>query len=107
MPDHMPSWDEVLAAVEEDARRTGELLASNPETTAVPGEWTLPGAVLPPLSDMPPVPEELRHRVQDLRSRIEELQAELIVALGDWNMPARAVFTGLPSGAPIYVDRRI
>ncbi|HEV7204496.1 MAG TPA: hypothetical protein VGN18_07770 [Jatrophihabitans sp.] len=107
MPDHLPSWTEVLAAVEEDARRAGELLASNPETTAVPGEWTLPGAVLPPLADMPPVPEELRHRVQELRARIDELQAELVVALGEWNMPARAVFTGVASGAPVFVDRRI
>lgn len=86
------SWDEVLAAVEADVRRTEELLAQERAETAAPptgylapAQWQLPttGPELPPLDQMPAIPAELRDRIRELRVRIVALQVELTHELAE------------------------
>lgn len=86
------AWDEVLAAVEADVRRTEELLAQERAAAAVPpadylapAQWQLPPSTpeLPPLDEMPAVPAELRDRIRDLRVRIVALQVELAHQLAE------------------------
>lgn len=103
-PESWDSWEDVLAAVEADAERSAELVASiNDLDAAVPDPGVL---VLPPLAAMPPVPEHLRERVGRLRDRIQELEAELAATLREWQLPARpAPLVGI--AAPRLLDRRV
>jgi hypothetical protein len=118
------AWERVLAAVEADARRAEALLGAPAEDLpepeppgegigqpGVPAEWMLPGGAteLPPLSQMPAVPEELRERIESLRDRIDALQAELAEAMRELRRPRPAVLTGASSATstPHFVDRRI
>jgi hypothetical protein len=114
--DSKQQWERVLAAVEADARRTEALLATAgadvevpaPQPDAVPANWQLPTvdtSQLPPLSQMPPVPKELRDRILALRSRIIGLQGELAQALREWRPPAAAIPAGASIRPPVYVDR--
>ncbi len=85
---------------------------------AVPANWVLPGEVpvvpaptaalteLPPLAQMPPVPPELRERIEALQAQITELQRQLVSALEEWQ-PQRVVVTTAPQAQPVYVDRRV
>lgn len=118
------AWERVLAAVEADARRAEALLVApqddqpepgNPagdgRLDGVPAEWMLPGGAteLPPLTNMPAVPEELRERIESLRYRIDALQTELAEAIRELRLPHAAALTGAQpaSSTPHYVDRRI
>jgi hypothetical protein len=95
------TWEEVLAAVEEDAARAAELLAGRPEDALPPAA----PPVLPALGEMPAVSAELKGRIEALRDRIAELQQELATALREWQIPARAP---APVGAaPQYLDRHV
>jgi hypothetical protein len=107
----VPTWEEVLAAVEADAERTAALLTSAAEPIASPPP-VLPLAVLPPLDAMPPVPEQLRERIIRLRARIDELQDELAAALAEWPAPRRPAAVVRPAvvvapAAPRFVDTRV
>lgn len=119
--DSKQAWERVLAAVEADARRAEALLqpgatvepepAPAAEAFGVPGNWLLPSlapSALPRLEEMPPVPPELRERIEALRDQIEGLQAELATTLSEWRQPQRMVLAGAaPSEPPVYVDRRL
>ena len=122
------AWERVLAAVAAEAKRADALLHGPAADAApapvgpagLPTEWMLPTAanpaVLPPLSEMPPVPPEMRERIEELRDHIEELQAELAAAMselrraganGDGHVVRRPVVVAMPSEQPVYVDRRV
>ena len=122
------AWERVLAAVAAEAKRADALLhgpaadvTPAPDGPAgLPTEWMLPtaanSAVLPPLSEMPPVPPEMRERIEELRDHIEELQAELAAAMselrraganGDGHVVRRPVVVSMPAEQPVYVDRRV
>lgn len=119
-----PAWERVLAAIEADTRRAEALLQAPAEeppaepaepALAVPADWVLPGEVvaapaglpaLPPLADMPPVPDHLRERIEDLKAQIDDLQGQLARVLDEWR-PQRVVVTGPPQAQPVYVDRRL
>jgi hypothetical protein len=126
---HNEAWERVLAAVAAEAKRA-EAMLHGPTVEAgpvhdglvgVPTEWMLPttpagAAILPPLSEMPPVPPELRERIESLRDHIEELQGELSAALGEWRragaqgewrQPRRPVVLVTPAEQPVFVDRRV
>jgi hypothetical protein len=119
--DNKQAWERVLAAVEADARRAEALLQSPAEPApstspapdvlvGVPADWLLPAssAELPSLADMPPVPPELRARIEALRDQIEVLQGELASALCEWRQPQRMVLAGVAHDEPpVYVDRRL
>ena len=100
----MPTWEEVLAAVEADAERTAALL-----TSATDPILSAPLA-LPLLAAMPPVPEQLGERIIRLRARIEELQDEFAAALSEWRAHDRPVAVRPPAvvgpAAPRFVDTR-
>jgi hypothetical protein len=98
----LPTWDEVLAAVEADAERTVALL-DTPADSPLPADVPL---VLPPLAAMPPVPEHLRERVGQLRQHIDALEAELRATLREWQVPAMPAQVTLPA-PPRYLDRRV
>ena len=127
------AWERVLAAVEADARRAEALLripadeplpadlvenaaVELPPSLAVPADWVLPGEVppapaaalptLPPLSQMPPVPPQLRDRIEALRAQIADLQQQLARALEEWQ-PQPLVIVAAPQARPVYVDRRL
>lgn len=76
------TWEEVLAAVEQNAARAAELLASAPHDAFVVAP--APPPILPALTEMPAVPEHLRERIATLRDRIDALSAELAEALRVW-----------------------
>ncbi len=96
------SWERVLHAVEADARRAEALLAAD--------EWQhehiAASEELPPLAEMPPLPDELVADVQALQTRIMTLQDELKTAMGQWRPapepPARPL-----SARPRLVDREL
>lgn len=120
------AWEQVLASVEADAALAEELLrptlaasAADPATTE-PAAWMVPAVVLPPLHEMPPVPDEIRAHVESLRDRIDALRAELAGVLRDWPHPTSLVPAGTsPAGNSataasrarlehaVYVDRRV
>jgi hypothetical protein len=107
-PAPAPSWDEVLAAVEADAVRAARLLCPSTDIDYA-GElepWSHPLG-LPPLGQMPAVPEELRERIEDLRERITDLQAELADALRVCHTPARLAASAPTSALPQYLDRLV
>lgn len=105
------TWDEVLAAVEADVQRAGELLLARAESVvADPLSWLPADRVLPALAEMPPVPAELCERIVSLRDRIRELQAELSDALAGRTPPLTPTFelsVAASSGVARYVDRRV
>jgi hypothetical protein len=116
--DDKQAWERVLAAVEADARRAEALLHAPPEPiapvqpdplTGVPADWLLPtpSGDLPAVSEMPPIPPELRERIETLRDQIGELQAELTTALRELRQPPRMVLAGVAAEPPVYVDRRL
>jgi len=114
----LPSWEQVLAAVEDDARRTAELLRSDALTPAapdgaggVPGDWFVPGldwGELPPIEQMPAVPEELRERIVALQGQLQSLQDEISAELDAYrsrfaaptaaSTAEKAAASGLPVG---------
>ncbi|MCU1659518.1 MAG: hypothetical protein JWO57_4174 [Pseudonocardiales bacterium] len=101
-------WKQVLAAVEADAARAeAALRPTGPPDGS--GEWLLAPAVLPPLAEMPPVPEELRSHIESLRERIDALRDELAEALHRWEHPARrpAIAVSASTEPARYVDRRL
>lgn len=102
MAPELRTWEEVLAAVEADAERTGALLAA-PADAPVPPDVAV---VLPPLAAMPPVPEHLRDRIQHLRQRIDALQDELRATLREWHLPPTPTHLVAPA-APRFLDRRV
>lgn len=101
-----PSWEEVLDAVSEDVARTAELLFDRVDDVADYQRVVAP-VTLPDIADMPPVNEELRQRIGDLRSRIAALQAELSAALAEGRRLQRARLSVIRTEHPLYVDRRI
>lgn len=121
MPGNAQEWEQVLAAIEADARRTELLLQAAPEQLlpggasivdaddqphGVPAEWLVPvTSELPALESMPPVPEELSERILDLRGEIIRLQSELAAAMRD--IPRQQARIGLPPAAepPSFIDR--
>jgi len=123
--DSKQQWERVLAAVEADARRAEALLLADEQAAAaaeeteagpapVPADWLLPTtnpAGLPPIEQLPAIPEELRERIVALRAHILALQAELTSALRTWQHSQRATLgTGLVGTAaqpPVYVDRHL
>lgn len=124
------AWERVLAAIEADTRKAAALLAEpEPEpapeapdgddaerTARIPADWMLPVTPvssdpltgLPKLSDMPPVPEELRERVERLQAEIDVVRAELIAALAKQRQ-IRVPHIGRSTTrqAPAFVDRRL
>jgi len=122
--DSKQQWERVLAAVEADARRAEALLLADEQAAAadetetgpapVPADWLLPTTNptgLPPIEQLPAIPEELRERIVALRAHILALQAELTSALRTWQHSQRATLgTGLVGTAaqpPVYVDRHL
>jgi hypothetical protein len=87
----MPSWEEVLAAVEEDVRRTEELLTATalPDIDGAQSFMTLANAPRPPvgagelprLDDMPAVPYDLLGRIEALRTRVASAQHDVQASL--------------------------
>ena len=90
------SWEQVLAQVEEDVRRTEAMLAGAAMATnaaaavdgqhLAPAEMMLPaaGPELPPLVSMPPIPVEMLDRIVALRARINALREEIESELSQW-----------------------
>lgn len=101
-----PSWEAVLDAVADDVRRTAELLFADREGTATDYMHFIAPVSLPEISDMPPVPGELRTRICQLRAQITALQEELASALAESRHPHRVLTADVP-GRPLYVDRKI
>jgi hypothetical protein len=109
------TWDEVLAAVEADVARTEELLTQEPaapvDPVLAPAQWRLPvtGPELPPLEQMPAVPEELRERIRELRVRIVALQVQLATELRAARAAGSAPFVAPAAVAPParYFDSRV
>lgn len=126
---HNEAWERVLAAVAAEATRaeavlSGSAVVAQPvqhDVVGVPTEWMLPtnpagAAILPPLSQMPPVPPELRERIESLREHIDDLQGQLTAALGEWRrtsaqggwrQPVRPVVVSMPAEHSVFVDRRV
>jgi hypothetical protein len=102
MAPELRTWEEVLAAVEADAERTGALLAAPTDATVPPDVMV----VLPPLAAMPPVPEHLRERIRQLRQRIDVLQDELRATLREWQVPTTPAPV-VVAAAPRFLDRRV
>ena len=99
----MPTWEEVLAAVEADAAHSAGLLTvPAEELVAVP-----PPPLLPALGAMPPVPEYLRERVVALQERIRALENELAATLRDWPQPVNRPPAIVAPAAPRFVDCRM
>ena len=115
------AWERVLAAVAAEAKRADALLhgpaadvTPAPLTPAgLPTEWMLPTAanspVLPPLSEMPPVPPEMRERIEELQAELAAAMSELrrAGANGDGYVVRRPVVVAMPAEQPVYVDRRV
>lgn len=91
------SWEQVLAQVEEDVRRTEAMLTGAAMATTAaagaldgqhlaPAEMMLPaaGPELPPLVSMPPIPVEMLDRIVALRTRINALREEIESELSQW-----------------------
>lgn len=95
------TWEQVLADVEADAERAAALLVDSVDDL-VPA----PPLVLPALADMPSVPEHLRERIEGLRARIDTLQAELVLALREWQCPPQLSSVST-FAAPQYLDRLV
>jgi hypothetical protein len=104
MAPEMRTWEQVLAAVEDDAARAAALLAHDVEQ-ALPAAAT-PPLLLPALADMPAIPEHLRDRIETLRECIGALQDELALALREWQFPAQPALTSVVA-EPHYLDRRV
>jgi hypothetical protein len=132
-----PTWDDVLAQVEDDVARTEALLSaaavaarpaatSGDEVTLAPAETMLPSDVLAPfvatgpdlpaISSMPPIPPELLDRIVALRSRIQALRMEIATELTQLRaaeQPSRAAHPHVPrhaythGGRPRFVDRQL
>lgn len=111
------SWEAVLAGVEADVRRAEALVEAPPVSSAralTPAELMMPAAeepvLLPPLSQMPPVPLQLVERITTLRARITELQADLerclAAARRTDQLPARPLLMPPAVEQPHFVDRR-
>jgi hypothetical protein len=117
--DNKQRWERVLAAVEADARRAEALLIADeapepepePPLPGVPAEWLLPSnaGTLLPVDQLPPVPAELRDRIEGLRDRILALQSELAEAVRTAQQAQRltAAVPATPVESPLYVDRRL
>jgi hypothetical protein len=117
----LPSWDEVLAAVEADVERSEQMLTAigaAPGGLAMgqlsPAELMLPaaGPMLPNPAVMPRVPNELAERIHALRDRIAELSREMSATLDEVGgllaTPAAtelAVRPPAPAPRPQFVDR--
>lgn len=96
----------MLDAVTDDVRRTAELLFAAPATAEQYARVIAP-VTLPELSEMPPVPGELRDRIAGLRAQIAQLQDELARALAEYRQPQHTVITAGAPERPLYVDRRV
>jgi hypothetical protein len=117
----LPSWDEVLAAVEADVERSEQLMSTISETPGgvafgqlSPAELMLPaaGPALPDPTVMPRVPSELAGRIHALRDRIAELGREMAATLDEVGVllasPAAteiAIRTPVPAPRPQCLDR--
>ena len=105
------TWEEVLAAVEADVRRAGELMRAHPASVRDdPLSWLPAERVLPSLAELPPLSPAVRARIVTLRDRIRELEAELRQVLAGRPMPTGPLFDNAVATAgadlPHYVDRR-
>ena len=105
----VPPWEQVLADVEADVRRTEDLLderaGDHLPTRLGPAALQLPLAAptLPPIETMPAVPPELADRITQLRLRMIALQAQLgaeLAALRD----AAVRVASVPVPAPLVVE---
>lgn len=101
-----PTWDEVLDAVADDVQRAAELLFDDPARHADSGRIVAP-VTLPELTEMPPVPRELRERIEQLRGQIADLQGQLSEALAESQRICRPRLSTMSSERPLYVDRRV
>ena len=104
-------YDAVLAKAKSDPQFAAQVDAA---AARVPADWLLPTtnpSSLPPIEQLPAIPEELRERIVALRAHILALQAELTSALRTWQHSQRATLgTGLVGTAaqpPVYVDRHL
>jgi hypothetical protein len=105
-PTPQPTWEEVLDAVAADVARAADLLFENRVDDAAYQRIIAPVA-LPDIADMPPVGEELRQRICDLRTQIAALQTELAAALAEGRRLHRTSLSSIRPEQPLYVDRRI
>jgi hypothetical protein len=99
-------WLRVLQVVETETRRAEALLAEVRDEDALFSSNEFDADLtLPPLDDMPPLPDELASDVQALQVRIAVLQEEFGQAIQEWKpapeFPARAL------RRPIFVDRHL
>jgi hypothetical protein len=99
-------WLRVLQVVETETRRAEALLAEvRDEDVLFSTDQRDAELKLPPLDDMPPLPDELASDVQALQVRIAVLQEEFSQAIQEWKpapeFPARAL------RRPIFVDRHL
>jgi hypothetical protein len=104
-----PTWEAVLDAVAEDVRRAAEVLFADRDGSATAEDYQriVAPVTLPDVSAMPPVPDELRRRITDLRTQIAALQEELAGAIAEARRPAPARLNVGVADRPLYVDRRI
>ncbi len=115
----VPTWEDVLSAVEHDVRRTEALLVLAVADLTDPEEAEAaalakqlmssgPATHLPALELMPHVPPSLLERVTALRQRIREVRAELEAAMtiNRQKLAETTAATRLPvAGAPArYID---
>jgi hypothetical protein len=98
-------WLRVLQVVDTETRRAEALLARARDADAtLPEDAFDAGVELPPLEEMPPLPDELASDVQALRVRIAALQDGFGQAMQDWR-PAPEFSPAPAPRQPVYVDR--
>lgn len=94
---------------------------TGPAPTGIPATWRLPApqhtgdnpgpgrhpSGLPDPADMPPMPAELRDRIDRLRTRIAALQTDLAKALAEIRITPRPVRIPTEEARPGFVDRTV
>ncbi len=116
------TWEQVLAALEEDIRRTERTMRAPVEVSdavlaaqPAPSQTRLPQPVplpsMPPAYAMPPISPEVEERIRELRVRIVALQLqlrdELALLRTSTLVTAPRLAPLADAGRPQFIDSRV